>query len=364
MPSAHSQLPPLRTAASQASILNSRSSHPIDTVKTTLLTISTFLLSNEAKITLWKSPATDGFSVSLRMLHERLQQGYLAPSLLKPDPTSAATSPMVNALTNEDKTMDTNTSPRTSIAMGNSPGTSPRTPKKPMARPLEDFEDLYYVLLSTIHSQHQMLVVRLQSAFNGLADTMYPRGPTIAQFDTTLHQAWDALNDAGLAKTLDAAVRRARVKEMHMDIAAQRNCERITQWDEKELLRDLYRDTDTVQGLEWIGGWAPCMIVAWLEEKYRAIFRKEKEAAKLLEREPLRKNLEKEKIRKRQREEWERSMGTERREKKRAQRESEGLAREFMVRADRVQEHGRYLKALAAADMGLPEDECVEYEEF
>jgi hypothetical protein len=158
-----------------------------------------------------------------------------------------------------------------------------RTTKSATNRPLEDFEDLYYAIISRILDIHQMLNARLGSGFNRLTDIVFPDGPTIAALHESLSQYWDVLNTAQYVKAIDEAVRRSRVKHLHQEILLQVQHDDITQADADELLADLYdpNEYDGVQGLAWIGGWAPSMIGAWLEEKYRIVLNVEREAEQI-----------------------------------------------------------------------------------
>jgi hypothetical protein len=126
---------------------------------------------------------------------------------------------------------------------------------------------------------HQTLNVRLGSGFNTLMDLVMAGGPTIASLHENLARYWDVLNTAEYVKAIDDAVRRSRIKHLHQEILLQVQHDEITQSDADELLADLYDpgEYDGVQGLAWIGGWAPSMIGAWLEEKYRIVLSTERE---------------------------------------------------------------------------------------
>lgn len=265
-----------------------------------------------------------------------------------------------------------------------------RITKQPMARPLEDFEDLYYILLSTVQSHHHTLSLRLQNKFSVPTDTLYAFGPTIDQFHSTLVKCWDALNEPGLVKTLDDAVRHARIKELHLDTLSKRNTGMLTPKDADELLSDLYGDEEAVQGIAFIGSWAPSMISAWLKEKYRTMLDAEKKEMRTTEKMAIQEGQKRVKrvsggmvaneeeevkkpsrsdvavIKKRmEKQELKRKADAEKKEQGRKRKESEKMAGEFIVYADRVQEHGRYLKALAAVDLErFGEDMDVDEMEF
>jgi hypothetical protein len=388
MPSTPTTLPTLRAAASQDIVATTLTAYSVNNVKNTLLGMSSSLLTTESATTLWKTLPTNRFSISLRMLHSRLQNGYLAPSLL--NTMSPASSPIANPSTKWHRQ-----STGATVVLGR----SPRTIKEPMSRPLEDFEDLYYVLLSTVQGYHQTLSLRLQNGFSVPSDTLYAFGPTIFQFHDTLVQCWDALNEPGLIKTLDNAVRHARIKELHLDTVTKRSTGMLTPRDADELLSDLHGDENEVQGISFIGSWAPAMISAWLTEKYRTVLEAEKEEMKATEKMAMREGRqrvsrisgeprmhrisggavmdEKEDAKKPSRsdvaiirrrmekQELKRKMDTEKREQAKKAKDNERLVGEFIVQANRVQEHGRYLRALAAVDLERNgEDMDVEDMEF
>jgi hypothetical protein len=207
---------------------------------------------------------------------------------------------------------------------------------------------------------------------------LYAFGPSIVQFHGTLMQCWDALNEPGLVKTLDDAVRRARIKELHLDTVTKRNAGMLTARDAEELLKDLYGDENAVQGISFIGSWAPSMISAWLTEKYRTVLDAEREEMNATEKlamqegkrrvdrisggtmmsgkeegkKPLRSDVAI--IRRRmEKQELKRRAEDEKKEQMKKAKEKKRLVGEFVVQADRVQEHGRYLRALAAVDFAL-----------
>ncbi|KAF2709761.1 hypothetical protein K504DRAFT_534079 [Pleomassaria siparia CBS 279.74] len=246
---------PLRIAASQADISACNQTYPADAVKSTLLSISHSLLATESRLTLWQQPTFDRFSVSLRMLHDRFERGCPAPS-----------SPIVPQ------------SGYTSSPQSPYQVSTPQT--TPMTGSLSDCEDMYYALLWTIQSHHQVLTVRLENTFNVPSDTLYFGGPTISEFFTTLCRFWNDLNDLGLVKTLDEAIRSVRIARIHDSIMAQWERGDIRERQLAALLSDLDRQGHTVKGLAWINGWAPSMIAAELGEKYRALLEAEKAGMK------------------------------------------------------------------------------------
>ena len=344
MPSTPLRLPPLPAAASQASFTAITPFQSPDVIKTALINISTSLLTINSQTTLWKVQQSSRFVVSLRMLHERLHIGLPPPSILpssSPKPKASTTSKAPNGLA--------------------SPEGGFQAAKHPVQRPLEDFEDLYYALLSKIQEVYQNLAIRLVNGFNRPDDMLYARGPTIEQLYGMITLAWGELNEPSLVKTLDEAVRCARVTVLHDDILLQRSKGTLTRRDAIELMDDLY--SEQVEGLEWIGGWAPSMIGAWLSEKYRITLKAEKEAADALAKQTANKRRceQKEeiyKMEKRRRAEADmRQAEVDKREEEKEYQDHIRLRDEFIIQANRMQERGRFMRATMTTYMGyLDED--------
>jgi hypothetical protein len=246
-------LPPFGVTITPEAVQASTEPYPADYVITTILELSSYLISLVDQSTLFDSCSHNPFSPSLRTLNDRLHNGHLAPSPLQ---THANQEQRAREALNQ------------------------RTAKAAMNRPLEDFEDLYYAVISRMLDIHQLLNARLGSGFSNLIDLVLPDGPTIASLYESLAQYWDLLNTAGYVKAFDDAVRRSRVKHLHQEILLQVQHDEITQADAEELLADLYdpSEYEGVQGLAWIGSWAPSMIGAWLEERYHITFNMEREA--------------------------------------------------------------------------------------
>ncbi|KAF3045415.1 hypothetical protein E8E12_001277 [Didymella heteroderae] len=247
-------LPPFSTAATQAAVEASTAIFPTDYITNIILEISGYLVSLLEQSTLFGRPSNNPFSPSLRTLYARLHSGQLNPS---PIQSHANESARVKATLDQHTTQDVT------------------------HRPLEDFEDLYYAVLARMQDIHQILNARLGSGFSTFTDPVYPEGPSIADLYVSLAQYWDALNHNAFVKAIDYAVRRSRVQYLHQEIIAQVHNDEITHSDAQELLNDLYdpNEYDGIQGLAWVSGWAPSMIAAWLEEKYRIVLKIEKEDA-------------------------------------------------------------------------------------
>jgi hypothetical protein len=248
-------LPPFSTGITSDAVQETAESFPSDYVIEIILELSHYLIGLIEKSPLFGACSHDPFSPSLRTLHDRLHSGYLAPSPLQ---------------------SHTNQVKRAREALAH------RTAKVINNRPLEDFEDLYYAVISCILDIHQILNARLGSGFNTLTDLIYPDGPTIVALHESLSQYWSVINTAQYIKAIDEAVRRSRIKHLHQEILLQLQHDEITQADADELLADLYdpAEYNGMQGLAWIGDWAPGMISAWLEEKYRIVLSVEREAQK------------------------------------------------------------------------------------
>lgn len=248
------QLPPFSQAATHAAVEASTDAFPADYITNIILEISGYLVNLAKQTTLFGRAGNDPYSPSLQTLHSRLHSGHLTPN-------------PIQSHANEHKRIKTTLNQRTT--------------KDAAHRPLEDYEDIYYAVLARMQDMHQILNARLGSGFNTVADPVYPDGPSIADLHASFAQYWDVLNHPAFVKAIDAAVRRWRVKYLHQEILAQVHDDEITQADAEELLTDLYdpSEYEGVQGLAWVSGWAPSMVAAWLEEKYRVVLGLEREDA-------------------------------------------------------------------------------------
>ncbi|KAF2270989.1 hypothetical protein CC78DRAFT_8360 [Lojkania enalia] len=277
-------IPVLSDAVSQAEVeaMPEPDALQVNDVKYLLLQISHAVLQEEGQSSIWKTRGKPSL-ISLKMLSDRLHTGKLCPHPIQ---------------------LIANDTPK----VRHQYTSHSRTGKPARLRPLEDFEDLYHALLAKIQEMHQQIALRVNNGFVDTSARIYASGPTISALSDTLIEFWTTLNDPKLVKTLDAAVRRSRIKHLHATILAQLYTHQITKADAYDLLTDLY-DPDEyagVAGLAWIGGWAPAMITAFLAEKYRVLLQVEKEAE-----------------------------------------QREAFLREFEEMAEKVQKYGRYLKALS-----------------
>ncbi|KAJ8117996.1 hypothetical protein OPT61_g928 [Boeremia exigua] len=249
-----SLLPPFSAAVTQAGVEASTEIAPAYYIINVLIEIGGYLLSLDEKTTLFGRLVQKPYSPTLRTLYTRLHTGYLNPSPMQSHANETA---------------------RIKATLGQ------RTAKDAVHRPLEDFEDVYYAILARMQDIHQTLNARLGSGFSTFSDPVHTNGPSIADFYVDLAQYWGALNEKPFVKAIDCAVRRSRVKYLHQEVVAQLHEGDITQADADEILDDLYDpdEYDGIQGVAWINGWAPSMVAAWLEEKYRIVMQVEKEDA-------------------------------------------------------------------------------------
>lgn len=140
---------------------------------------------------------------------------------------------------------------------------------------------MYYAVLARLQDVHQMMDARLKSGFSSLTDRVYFDGPSVANMFLSLAEYWGALNETEFVKAIDNAVRRSRAEYLQHEILNQVRTEEITQANANALLSNIFdpKEYDRLIGLAWISGWAPGMINAWLEEKYRILLLAEKQEA-------------------------------------------------------------------------------------
>lgn len=253
-PSKFARLPPLCAPASQTIVEASDTAFPSGYVISILLEISGFLVSLDGRTTLFGQIDRDPYSPSLRTLYIRLHDGQLNPSPLQ---THANDTKRLEATIHQ------------------------RTDKRAVQRPLQDFEDLYYAVLARLQDIHQMMTARLKSGFSALTDRVYFEGPSVGNMFMNLAEYWGALNETEFVKALDDAVRRSRAEYLEQEVLSQVRTKKVTQANADALLSNIFdpKEYDRLIGLAWISGWAPGMINAWLEEKYRLLLLVEKQEA-------------------------------------------------------------------------------------
>ena len=248
------RLTPFSAAASKTVVEASDTPFPSGYVIPIILEISGFLVTLDRHTTLFGRLDHSPYSPSLRTLYVRLFDGQLNPSPLQSH---------ANDMTRVKATIHQ------------------RTDKSADQRPLQDYEDLYYAVLARMQDVHQMMDARLKSGFSALTDRVYADGPSVAEIFIELAEYWGALNETEFVKALDDAVRHSRAEYLEQEILDQERTSKITHANAERLLNDLYDSEgyDRLQGLAWIGGWAPGMVSAWLEEKYRITLLAEKQEA-------------------------------------------------------------------------------------
>lgn len=219
-----------------------------------ILKLSSYLIDLGKKKNLFGKSDADPYSPSLETLYDRLHNKQLGPSLL---PSGFISVQRINARTNL------------------------RVDGEAADRPLFEYEDLYYAVNARMQEMHQLLNLRLQSGFNTIMDEVYKGGPNIALFHEKLSGYWDMLNKCICGKALDNAVREAKVMALRQELAWQIENNTISHADADVMAAKLY-STDifnNVTGLTYFLDWAPIMVGAHLETKYRRMLDHEKQEA-------------------------------------------------------------------------------------
>jgi hypothetical protein len=277
-----SQISELPEAISQAEVSHVENGDDELYVKTTILRTACDILWLEDTGTLWTSSDPTPYTISLDTLCHRLLYGKPAPS------------PIKNFLKD--------------VALTRKLLKDGKTTRTPLLRPLEDFEDVYYVSLAVIRELHDRIRTRVNEGFTELDDiitdqnheeTGLPLTAVLAHGE--LRGWWSVLNSPTLVKTLDQAVVRERVKAMHSDVLRRIEDGVFSKKFGDNIIVEIYAkdEREEIEGLAWIGSWGPGLISAWLEEKYRVVFEveqvmtKEKEEAE--KKEATKKGKEKDK---------------------------------------------------------------------
>ncbi|KAE8835258.1 hypothetical protein HRS9122_07528 [Pyrenophora teres f. teres] len=226
-----------------------------------ILKLSSWLIDLSKKKTLFGKYTVDPYTPSLETLFDRLHNKQLGPSLL---PSGFIHVDRLNERTNL------------------------RVDGEAAYRPLYEYEDLYYALNARMQEMHQLLNLRLRSGFNTITDTVYEGGPNIALFHEKLSGYWTSINKSSCGKALDNAVREAKVMALRQELLWQMENAQITQDDADVMAAKLYSDNvfNNVTGLTYFLDWAPIMVGAYLEAKYRRMLDHEKQEAAAEERPP------------------------------------------------------------------------------
>lgn len=246
-------LPPFSAALTPEAVETCTEPYPAEYITSTLLTLSNHLLHLTEKSTLFGKPAKpDAFSPSLRTLYDRLQNGQFGPVRL---PFKLLTYQHVKARISE------------------------RSPAaKVSERPLADFEDLYYAVLSTMKEIQQWLNDHLRSGFHVASSKICEGSDTIGELNEGLCEYWTILNDAACGKAFDDAVRQDRFETVREEIFRLVEIGELD-YDDAEYQIDMLielRADKALEGMQFISAWSPAMISVTLQQKYYSLLRWEK----------------------------------------------------------------------------------------
>lgn len=127
-----------------------------------------------------------------------------------------------------------------------------------------------------------MIELQVNNGFKSPTDIIFEQGPIFAELHDMLASDWHMLNEPELVKTLDLALQSRMAQALCLEIRSKLEVQEVTASAANGLLADLHKiaENGEIAGLAWIGGWAPSMIVAWLEEKYRMVLKLEREGAR------------------------------------------------------------------------------------
>lgn len=250
-----STLPPYPTPLTTTAIESSTTSFTPAYIIAHLLTLSDHLLTISLHSNIFGSFKHDPNIPSLRTLYDRLHAGHAAPSLL---PAYLMTEDRISATLSE----------RCSIPVSQ--------------RPLSDFQDLYCAVLARMQEMLHFLRLRLENNWITLTTPIYTNGPTVAALYDDLSQYWVMLNDPACGKALDAAIRHATIRSWHRELVQQTEMNVCTEKEAREMLDQLYDEKGykALMGLEVMQDWAPAMVGAWLDTKYRVLLGLEKQKAR------------------------------------------------------------------------------------
>ncbi|KAL6712454.1 hypothetical protein ACN47E_000331 [Coniothyrium glycines] len=240
-------LPSFSAAVTPAAAAAAPSTFPPSYITEHILALSTYLTSLAEHSNLFGAASHDPFSPSLRTLHERLESGFLPPS---PLPTQFLSDAHVQA---------------SSVAGA--------VAAPLVERDLADFADVFCALLARLQEIRTLLNLRLHSGFNAVTDAVFDNGPSIADLHESLSSYWTVLNDASCGRAMDDAVRRARAVALQTEIVRQVQSNEISAEDAEGQIAQIWSEEvyGSIQGLDWTVEWAPVLVGAKLEEKYRAV---------------------------------------------------------------------------------------------
>jgi hypothetical protein len=242
------------TAVTKTVVEAATATYPSDYVIEHILKLSSYLIDLVDNSKLFGRSDDDLYSASLRTLYSRLQNKQLGPSTLPPGFLSEE---RIHA--------------RIYV----------RTDEAAADRPLADFEDIYYALAARMQEMHQLLNLRIDSGFNMASHVVFEGGPRIADLHSSLSEYWGILNDPACGKALDDAIRAAKVQALRDEIIWQVENNQLSPGEAHEQLAQLYSTEvyNGIVGLNFVQDWAPTMIGAYLEQKYRVVLGLEKQEA-------------------------------------------------------------------------------------
>jgi hypothetical protein len=247
-------LPPFSTAVTKMATETAVKPFPADYIIEHILTLSKYLIKLVDDSNLFGKPGLDPYEASLRTLYDRLQNKQVGPSTLPPGFLSEE---RIHARIYY------------------------RTDEEAVDRPLADYEDLYYALVARMQEMHQLLNLRIHSWFNVVSHVVFEGGPSIAVLHHCMAEYWDVLNDPACGKALDNAICEAKVQTLRNEVVWQVKNDHLSHEDGQLQWAELHSAEvfNSIVGLRFVQDWAPPMIGAYLEQKYRNLLDLEKREA-------------------------------------------------------------------------------------
>ncbi|KAF2199772.1 hypothetical protein GQ43DRAFT_103870 [Delitschia confertaspora ATCC 74209] len=148
-------------------------------------------------------------------------------------------------------------------------------------RSLNNFEDLYYLLLARVKAMHAELRLRVNNGFMARTTILHSKGSsdgeyfrsitrrfTVADALNQLSLFWCILNDPDLVKPLNTVV-----KMQHMNIQSHAPCKGKPEEERWTCMNTEWKESDwkEIQGLKFIGSWSPGMIACHLESRFKRV---------------------------------------------------------------------------------------------
>ena len=171
--------------------------------------------------------------------------------------------------------------------------TALRTSRPGNHRPLEDYEDLYYMVVLAIKHMHQQMKLRIDNGFLALDAVLHHAGrdpdgskSAVAAADMValLQEAWDVINNRSVLKALDGGARSLRLAHevAHVRLALDPAAQRAPAAVEAHILA-LYDEfgVQRMQGIEWCNVWCAPAIGAFLSVKWFHLLQREQTHAVL-----------------------------------------------------------------------------------